>query len=123
MMKPTHKQEQEIDFLCKFFGGQRSLAVEEDYILATTQGKRLVDDKFSDNPLRVAKTKLDRNIKMWRMGLEEGTFFPWELEDEFSGHSFGAKVVRSTVESTHKWQHYYSDRPLAVFAHVVREHV
>lgn len=96
-MKLTKKQNDEIDFLCRYFGGDRSDV--EDYILATTRGLRSVSDKFSVNPLRNAKTSLDRNIKMWRAGLREGTLFPSELRDSFGDHPYGAKVVKAVVSS------------------------
>jgi hypothetical protein len=117
----TNKQVQEIDFLCRYFGGQTSPEIEKEYLLATTQGVRTVADKFSKNPLRIAKTKLDRNVKFWREGLEEGTFFPWELEEDFASHPFGAKVIRSTVSSTHKWRDYYKDQTKALLAFAIRE--
>lgn len=94
----TKRQREEIDFLCTFFGGK--LEDAEDYISATVHGTSDQSDKLSGNSLRIAKTKLDRNIKMWREDLDNALLFPSELEDDFGSHPFGKRMLRSLFNST-----------------------
>lgn len=91
-MRITKRQEEEIDFLCKYWGGSREDT--EEYINATVKGIRTTTDKLSGNSLRVAKTKLDRNIKMWREGLGKWTW-KQELLDDFNNHPQIVKILRS----------------------------
>lgn len=110
----TNKQQKEIEFLCTHFGGEIKDA--EDYIQATVHGISDTEDKFSSNSLRIAKTKLDRNIKMWREDLDNGLLLPWELEEEFGASEFGKKLIKSVIESTHQWHYYYSNPVVAFLA-------
>lgn len=96
-MKITNRQKEEIEFLCKHFGGNWNDA--EEYIKATVHGETAVSDKLSNNSLRVAKTKLDRQIKWWREDLDNGLLAPFELEEEFND-AHGKRVVASVLAST-----------------------
>lgn len=107
-MKLTNKQQQEIAFLERHFGGVGGDA--EDYVLATTKGIKDTTDKLSKNPLRIAKQRLDRNIKMWRQGLEENISYPHEFMEEFGDSGFGKKLVISVVESVPKWKYWFTDQ-------------
>jgi hypothetical protein len=110
----SKRQQEEIDFLCTHFGGKPEDA--RDYISATVHGHRTTSDKLSGNSLRIAKTKLDRNVKMWREGLEEGLLAPWELEEDFGGTAFGQRLIASVVTST-----FWND-PLAPAVFVLKNH-
>lgn len=95
-MEITQKQEQEIDFLIKYFSsGTVTSADKEDYINHTVLGiKKNNKGKFDfDNPLFQAKRSLDISIKLWQEDLFEGLLGIRELLEDFNHHPYAYKVL------------------------------
>lgn len=98
-MKPTPKQKEEIDWLCKHFA-QGHVPSEDEigtYIKATVNGLGSGYNRDNNEKLLNAKRRLDIQIKMWRQDIADGIIGVWEFAEEMEG--YGDKIFKSIMKN------------------------
>lgn len=98
-MKITKKQNQEVDFLIKYFNGDEKDT--EQYLNWTVNGKNKGDSKFDDNKLFQAKRKLDIMVKLWTEDMQKGQLAYWELLEDFGYCEYVKRLVKSIRKGIH----------------------
>ena len=107
ILKITKKQLQEIEFFQEWRSFTATDKEIEHFINTTVHG---IDDgsfdynqmgggKYSKNPLMMAKTCLDRMLKMWREDLVIGLIGFWEIQEELGDSDYAKKLFKSLMDS------------------------
>ena len=94
MVKITHKQLLEINFLCKFFNLQPTEKEKKDYINHTVLGKKI--NKIEKNCLFQAKRKLDITVKTWIEDIKDGLIGTKEIREDFNDPY--VDIILNTIE-------------------------
>lgn len=97
-MKITKRQKEEIDFLQRRFSRISFTGADvTEYINATVYGKG-EGDKFSTNPICIAKQRKDLQVALWREDLTRGIISFSELEEDFTC-PYGARLIEGIRKS------------------------
>ncbi len=88
----TEKQEQEINFLSKYFGGFQPNKKEiEDFIQGVVYGKKELGIR-NNNRLFQAKRRFEMTLKMWKEDLPR-IITKEELLEDFNNNPYISKII------------------------------